>query len=308
MQSTYFMQSLILIFQIFIAIGLGYFIAPKLNLKIRHFIFKILPYFSYILLVSVAFEFTQALTHLQHPQRILPTALLIAASTSIASFFVCLIVYKILDKDSVQGQISLHLFLNALKNISYAFIALGLGAALGFITHHFQLNVIFNSWYLLLVFICLIGIELAYTHFDRSWVSWKILVVPLAAIIGSIIAAFFCYVILTGYKLNEVIALSQGYGWYSMSGILFTKLHSTELGGIALLTDLFREIFAILLMYCLGWRFPRSAISSAGATSMDVTLAMVKQSCGTHYVPHAMMSGIILSLLAPLLITFFLMI
>ena len=68
-----------------------------------------------------------------------------------------------------------------------------------------------------------------------------------------------------------LIALSQGYGWYSMSGILFTKLHSTELGGIALLTDLFREIFAILLMYCLGWRFPRSAISSAGATSMDIT-------------------------------------
>ena len=219
----------------------------------------------------------------------------------------CLIAYKLLDKDSVQGTISLHLFLNALKNISYAFIALGFGATLGFVVHHFQINVLFNSWYLLLVFIGFIGVELAYTHFDRTWLSWKILVVPLAAIFGSLIAAFFCFMLLTGYSLNEVIALSQGYGWYSMSGILFTKLHSTELGGIALLTDLFREIFAILLMYCLGWRFPRSAISSAGATSMDVTLAMVKQSCGTHYVPHAMMSGIILSLLAPLLISFFLM-
>ncbi len=219
----------------------------------------------------------------------------------------CLIAYKLLDKDSVQGTISLHLFLNALKNISYAFIALGFGATLGFVVHHFQINVLFNSWYLLLVFIGFIGVELAYTHFDRTWLSWKILIVPLAAIFGSLIAAFFCFMLLTGYSLNEVIALSQGYGWYSMSGILFTKLHSTELGGIALLTDLFREIFAILLMYCLGWRFPRSAISSAGATSMDVTLAMVKQSCGTHYVPHAMMSGIILSLLAPLLISFFLM-
>ncbi|BBF78465.1 lysine exporter LysO family protein [Acinetobacter ursingii] len=301
------MQSLILIVQIFIAIGLGYFIAPHLKQTLRQFIFKTLPYFSYLLLISVAFEFAQALTHLEHPERILPTALLIAASTSIASFFVCLIAYKLLDKDSVQGTISLHLFLNALKNISYAFIALGFGATLGFIVHHFQINVLFNSWYLLLVFIGFIGVELAYTHFDRTWLSWKILVVPLAAIFGSLIAAFFCFMLLTGYSLNEVIALSQGYGWYSMSGILFTKLHSTELGGIALLTDLFREIFAILLMYCLGWRFPRSAISSAGATSMDVTLAMVKQSCGTHYVPHAMMSGIILSLLAPLLISFFLM-
>ncbi|MBJ9985006.1 lysine exporter LysO family protein [Acinetobacter sp. S40] len=302
------MQSLVLIFQIFIAISLGYFIAPKLNLSVRQFIFKTLPYFSYLLLIGVAFEFAQALVHLEHPDRILPTALLIAFSTSITSFFVCLVAYKFLDKDSVQGNISLHLFLNALKNISYAFIALGFGAMLGFIVHHFQINVTFNSWYLLLIFIGFIGTELAYTHFDRSWVSWKILIVPVAAILGSLIAAIFCFALLTGYTLNEVIALSQGYGWYSMSGILFTKLHSTELGGIALLTDLFREIFAILLMYCLGWRFPRSAISSAGATSMDVTLAMVKQSCGTHYVPHAMMSGIILSLLAPLLISFFLMI
>ncbi|WP_130802679.1 lysine exporter LysO family protein [Acinetobacter ihumii] len=302
------MQSFILIFQIFVAIGSGYFIAPRLNLRLKQFVFKTLPYFSYLLLISVAFEFTQALTHLEHPERILPTAVLIAFSTSVSSFFVCLIAYKYLDKDSIQGKISLHLFMNALKNISYAFLALGLGSAIGFIVHGLDVAVRFNSWYLLLIFICFIGIELAFTPFDRSWLSWKILVVPVAAIIGSLLAALICYVVLQGYTLNEVIALSQGYGWYSMSGILFTKLHSTELGGIALLTDLFREIFAILLMYCLGWRFPRSAISSAGATSMDVTLAMVKQSCGTHYVPHAMMSGIILSLLAPLLISFFLMI
>lgn len=300
------MQSFILIIQIFIAISLGYFIAPRLNHTLRQLIFKILPYFSYLLLISVAFEFTQALSHLEHPKRILPTALLIAISTSIGSFFVCLVTYTILDKNSLQGRISLHLFINALKNISYAFIALGIGAVFGFFVHSLHLEINFNSWYLLLVFIGLIGIELAFTHFDRSWLSWKILIVPGAAIMGSLLAAIFCFSLLKGYTLNEVITLSQGYGWYSMSGILFSRLHSTELGGIALLTDLFREIFAILLMYCLGWRFPRSAISSAGATSMDVTLAMVKQSCGTHYVPHAMMSGMILSLLAPLLISLFL--
>ena len=157
------------------------------------------------------------------------------------------------------------------------------------------------------MFIFLIGVELAFTQFDRSWLGWRVLLVPAAAFVGSCLAAIINYLILShDYTLNEMMALAQGYGWYSMSGILFTELHSAKLGGIALLTDLFREIFAILLMYCLGWRFPRSAISSAGATSMDVTLAMVKQSCGTHYIPHAMMSGLILSLLAPLLISLFL--
>ncbi|WDZ49614.1 lysine exporter LysO family protein [Acinetobacter vivianii] len=301
------MTSFVLIFQIFICISLGYFIAPHLSQSLKKFVFRILPYFSYILLVSVAFELTQALNHISNPAAILPPAVLIAFTTSIGSFFICLMTYKLIDRQSVQGKISLHLFLNALKNIGKAFLALAVGIGLGMLVQKLDLHIAFNSWYLLLIFIFLIGVELAFTQFDRSWLSWKILLVPVAAFIGSCLAAIVNYFILSNhYSLNEVMALAQGYGWYSMSGILFTELHSAKLGGIALLTDLFREIFAILLMYCLGWRFPRSAISSAGATSMDVTLAMVKQSCGTHYVPHAMMSGLILSLLAPLLISLFL--
>lgn len=301
------MQSFVLIFQIFIAISLGYFLAPKLSQRIKQLVFKILPYFSYLLLISVAFELTQALNHISDPAAILPPALLIAFTTSIGSFFICLITYKLIDRQSVQGKISLHLFINALKNIAKAFLALGLGILLGILVTQSNLQIAFNSWYLLLIFIFLIGVELAFTQFDRSWLSWKVLLVPAAAFVGSCLAAIVNYLILSNhFNLNEIMALAQGYGWYSMSGILFTELHSARLGGIALLTDLFREIFAILLMYCLGWRFPRSAISSAGATSMDVTLAMVKQSCGTHYVPHAMMSGLILSLLAPLLISLFL--
>ncbi|AZM38279.1 lysine exporter LysO family protein [Acinetobacter sp. WCHA39] len=301
------MQSFVLIFQIFIAISLGYFLAPKLSQRIKQFVFKILPYFSYLLLMSVAFELTQALNHISDSAAILPPALLIAFTTSVGSFFICLITYKLIDRQSIQGKISLHLFINALKNIAKAFLALGLGILLGILVTQSNLQIAFNSWYLLLIFIFLIGIELAFTQFDRSWLSWKVLLVPAAAFVGSCLAAIVNYLILSNhFNLNEIMALAQGYGWYSMSGILFTELHSARLGGIALLTDLFREIFAILLMYCLGWRFPRSAISSAGATSMDVTLAMVKQSCGTHYVPHAMMSGLILSLLAPLLISLFL--
>ncbi|WP_288402083.1 lysine exporter LysO family protein [uncultured Acinetobacter sp.] len=301
------MQSFVLIFQIFIAISLGYFLAPKLSQRIKQFVFKILPYFSYLLLISVAFELTQALNHISDPAAILPPALLIAFTTSVGSFFICLITYKLIDRQSIQGKVSLHLFINALKNIAKAFLALGLGILLGILVTQFNLQIAFNSWYLLLIFIFLIGVELAFTQFDRSWLSRKVLLVPAAAFVGSCLAAIVNYLILSNhFNLNEIMALAQGYGWYSMSGILFTELHSARLGGIALLTDLFREIFAILLMYCLGWRFPRSAISSAGATSMDVTLAMVKQSCGTHYVPHAMMSGLILSLLAPLLISLFL--
>ena len=144
-----------------------------------------------------------------------------------------------------------------------------------------------------------------FTHFNRTWLSWKILIVPLAAFIGSCLAGLLNYSLLGHeFTLNEILALGQGYGWYSMSGILFTQLHSAELGGIALLTDLFRDSCNFTHVYnglavstssdfkC--WRYLNGCNISNGKTVMWHT-----------YVPHAMMSGLLLSLLAPLLITVF---
>jgi uncharacterized membrane protein YbjE (DUF340 family) len=36
---------------------------------------------------------------------------------------------------------------------------------------------------------------------------------------------------------------------------------------------------------------------------MDVTLPMVKQACGNDFIPHAMVSGFILSVLAPIVVS-----
>ncbi len=160
-----------------------------------------------------------------------------------------------------------------------------------------------STWHLLLVFMFLIGLDLAYSPLDRSWLNWKILLVPLACIIGSLIGAVAISYFSSSLSLKDLIMLSQGYGFYSMSGIVVTELRNAQLGSIALINDLFREIFAILFMYLIGWRYPRSAISSAGATAMDVTLPMVKQACGNDFIPHAMVSGFILSVLAPILVS-----
>ena len=108
------MQSISLIIQIFLVLAFGYFLGPKLSLNIRHFIFKILPYFSYILLTSVALELTLALDQIDNPSTILPPALLIALTTSLGSFYLLIRLYNF-DKESVKGKISLQLFMNALK-------------------------------------------------------------------------------------------------------------------------------------------------------------------------------------------------
>ncbi|WP_298776393.1 LysO family transporter [uncultured Shewanella sp.] len=77
-------------------------------------------------------------------------------------------------------------------------------------------------------------------------------------------------------------------------------------GAIALMTDLFRELLAIILLYLLGQQFSRECIAAGGATTLDSTLPIVKQTCSSEQLSTALVSGLILTLLAPILMTLFL--
>lgn len=297
------MQSLWLIFQLLFCLFLGFILARRLPAKIEQFGFKLLPYFTYILLIAIAIEFSQTLHSINSPAQILTTAVSIAFATSLGAFICCYVLFKAIGYQPMQGKVSADLLLGSLLNISYAFFALAIGYGLAEVFSYFDVALHVSTWNLLLIFMFLIGLDLAYSPLDRSWLNWKILLVPLACIIGSILGAIAVSFALSDMHLKDLIMLSQGYGFYSMTGIVVTELKDAHLGSIALINDLFREIFSILFMYLIGWRYPRSAISAAGATAMDVTLPMVKQACGNDFIPHAMVSGFVLSVLAPIAVS-----
>lgn len=297
------MQSVWLIFQLLFCLALGFLLARRLPKKLESVGLKILPYFTYVLLIAIAIEFSQTLHSLSSPKQILSSALSIALATSMGAFCCCYILFKAIGYQPLQGKVSTALLIGSLMNISYAFLALAFGYAIAEFASYTDIKLQISSWQLLLGFMFLIGLDLAYSPIDRSWLNWKILLVPLACIIGSVLGAIMISFVLVDLRLKDLIMLSQGYGFYSMTGIVVTELRNSHLGSIALINDLFREIFAILLMYLIGWRYPRSAISSAGATAMDVTLPMIKQACGNDFIPHAMVSGFILSILAPIAVS-----
>ena len=297
------MQSFWLIFQLLACLAVGFLMARKLPAWLEKLAFKILPYFTYILLFAIAIEFSQTLHTITAPWQILSSAVLIALATSFGAFICCYVLFKVLGYQPSHGKVSMQLVTSSLINISYAFIALGIGYAFAELAAHFSIQPHISTWHLLLVFMLLIGLDLAYSPLDKSWLNWKILLVPLGCILGSLFGAFIAAYFLPNLSIQDLIMLSQGYGFYSMTGIVVTELKNAHLGSIALMNDLFREIFAIIFMYIIGWRYPRSAISSAGATAMDVTLPMVKQACGNDFIPHAMVSGFILSVLAPIFVS-----
>lgn len=142
----------------------------------------------------------------------------------------------------------------------------------------------------------------------------KLLLVPLATIIGTLsfsaLAAFF----ISKWSLFDCLAIGSGFAYYSLSSILITELKTaslgvqlaTELGTIALITNILREIMALLGAPLFVKFFGRFApICAGGATTMDTTLPIITKYSGKDMVFIAIFHGILVDLSVPLLVSFF---
>lgn len=109
----------------------------------------------------------------------------------------------------------------------------------------------------------------------------------------------------TEISLAQGLAMSSGYGWYSLSGIVMTRAYGAQWGSVALLNDLLRELFALVFIPMIMRRFPSAAVGIGGATSLDFTLPVIQQSGGLAAVPVAISFGFIVNLAAPILMVVF---
>ncbi|VBB05962.1 lysine exporter lyso [Lucifera butyrica] len=136
--------------------------------------------------------------------------------------------------------------------------------------------------------------------------GWKVLLMPLSVAVGSLTGAAAAKFILS-MPLKEVLAVSAGFGWYSLSGVLIARLYSVELGTTAFLSNVFRELIAFILIPVLaGYVGKITAVAPGGATTMDSTLPLISKVTDTQTALLAFMSGLTLTALVPLLVPFFL--
>lgn len=135
--------------------------------------------------------------------------------------------------------------------------------------------------------------------------GWLILI-PLVSVAGSLLFSIGATLIFSDMSLKEVLAVSAGMGYYSLSSIIISKLHGETLGTIALISNLIREIFTLLVTPFLIRYFGKlTPIAAGGATSMDTTLPVVIRFSGKEYVMISIYSGVVITFLVPVLVTFF---
>ena len=134
----------------------------------------------------------------------------------------------------------------------------------------------------------------------------RLMLLPLMTITGTLAATAVASIGLPGRSLPDCLAVGSGFGYYSLSSILITQYRGPELGTVALLANIIREVFTLLGAPLLVRYFgPLSPISCGGATTMDTTLPIITRCSGQDFVILSLFHGFLVDFSVPFLVTFF---
>ena len=134
----------------------------------------------------------------------------------------------------------------------------------------------------------------------------RLMLLPLMTIIGTLAATTVAALGLPHRSLSDCLAVGSGFGYYSLSSILITQYRGPDLGTVALLANIIREVITLLgAPLMVRWFGPLAPISSGGATTMDTTLPIISRTSGEEFVILSLFHGFLVDFSVPFLVSFF---
>lgn len=165
------------------------------------------------------------------------------------------------------------------------------------------------TFYVLCLLMFSVGISVGH---DKSTIekfkslSPRLLLLPLMTILGTFLGVIAIGIFIKGRALTEILAVGAGFGYYSLSSVLITEYKGVELGTIALLANVFREVITLLFAPWITKYFGKLApIAAGGATTMDTTLPIIIKNSGNEFSVVSIYHGFIVDLSVPFLVVFF---
>jgi len=128
--------------------------------------------------------------------------------------------------------------------------------------------------------------------------GFKVFVVPFLVVLGSILGGLVGGLVFR-LDLLDSMAVTAGYGWYTLTGPLLTQTLGTEWGALGFAANFLRELLTIVTISLMVKLDKYAPIASGGATTMDTTLPVIVRYCGSDVLITAFSSGFVLSMLAP---------
>ena len=191
--------------------------------------------------------------------------------------------------------------------IKYILVALVLGVVAGYVNSNWGNAVagfwvsdyMFNASLVLLLFV--MGLVFG---MDRDALAkmrrmgLRILIVPFLVALGSVLGGLVGGLVLRMDVFGSM-AVSAGYGWYTLAGPLVGQIFGAEWGALGFAVNFLRELMTIIGMPLFVKIDKYAPIASGGATTSDTTLPIIMRYCGSETLITAFSSGFTLSLAAP---------
>ena len=134
----------------------------------------------------------------------------------------------------------------------------------------------------------------------------RLIFLPLMTIVGTWLGVIAVSFFLKNRSMADCLAVGSGFGYYSLSSILITQCKGVELGTIALLSNIMREVMTLLFAPWMVKYFGKLApICAGGATTMDTTFPIIVRTSGKEYAIVSIYQGFIMDFTVPFLVTFF---
>ena len=133
----------------------------------------------------------------------------------------------------------------------------------------------------------------------------RVLLLPLATTVGTFAGTAQVSLFLS-YSVSECLAVGAGFAYYSLSSIFISQYKGAELGTIALISNIARELITLLLTPLLArYLGPLAPISCGGASTMDTTLPVITRYCGKEWIFVSIVHAMILDFSVPFWVIFF---
>lgn len=165
------------------------------------------------------------------------------------------------------------------------------------------------STYVLYALMFCVGVTLGHdkTLADRvRRLDPRLALLPVVTAVGTLAGAALAAPLLSPLAVTDTLAVGSGFGYYSLSSIFIADFRGAELGTVALLCNVMREIFTLLTVPLVArWFGPLAAVSIGGATTFDTTLPVITQAVGKPYAVVSVFHGCMLDFSVPFLVTFF---
>jgi uncharacterized membrane protein YbjE (DUF340 family) len=305
-------DSLVSVFIIGCVLSVGYGFGVCIPKSWVHKSVKYISRWVLALLFVTGYNFGEHLLSPKATSELILTALGIALLANLGVVTAILLLYcgqrtpvTLTDQSALNKQL---VFSTLWEIAKVALVILG-GVLLNFVVPSHKLLIQTDQvvMFMLYVLIFMVGMDLTLFRFKEQirQLSLRSLWVPWLVVLGSWVGVSLS-LLWSNLELKVLLALSSGFGWFSLSGVMVEQYLGAEMGVMGLLVDLFRELMGIFLIVAFGRFHYAPGVGVSGAAAMDSALPIIKNACAQEAIPLALYSGVVLTVCAPILLGAFL--